>query len=403
MGRQAAYSVLLDDGREVGFGLVQRGDASEYSVQFRDLPNDQYLFRSTRERSRPRALKAAEELIRDHFRPAPTRSGSISWGELREELKALLEADGARASTISDYIDTLNQVENIGVLPMAIDGPLAQRWCNEYATRKYTRKQKPGAKAYKRSPRTLHARVRKLKAMWSKYLVKRMKLVKVNPWEEVDLPKLDAVAIRTLSSDQVDCFFTWLDKRWGEWRLPRLFFETKAVTGCRLGDLCQLKTADLQSGKIIFKPESTKARRQRVAVLPSDLFAELKRLAGPVSVWESYATEIRNHLTARGLPTNRVKADFDPVRLSWWAKDEIATFNREHPELPNIRSHDFRKRAITEAHRAGLDVDTAAAAVGMSVTTARSYYLAMDQEASSELLTKKLADTLRPRRQTAEA
>lgn len=65
-----------------------------------------------------------------------------------------------------------------------------------------------------------------------------------------------------------------------------------------------------------------------------------------------------------------------------------------------VKSHDFRKRAVTEAHRAGLDVDTAAAAVGMSPSTARGYYLAMDQEKAAAQLAQKLANTLRPKNST---
>jgi integrase len=87
---------------------------------------------------------------------------------------------------------------------------------------------------------------------------------------------------------------------------------------------------------------------------------------------------------------------FDPMRLGWWAKDEMDDFNKAHPGEPRIKSHDFRKRAVTEAHRAGLDVDTAAAAVGMSPATARAYYLAIDQEKAAAVLSAKLAGTLRP-------
>jgi len=59
---------------------------------------------------------------------------------------------------------------------------------------------------------------------------------------------------------------------------------------------------------------------------------------------------------------------FDPERLCWWAKDEVDDFNKAHPDMPKLKSHDFRKRAVTEAHRAGLDVDTAAAVVGILPT-----------------------------------
>lgn len=120
--------------------------------------------------------------------------------------------------------------------------------------------------------------------------------------------------------------------------------------------------------------------------------------AAAVYLWESYAADIPKYLKLRGVSTHRVVPEFDPERLCWWAKDEVDDFNQVHPDKPELKSHDFRKRAVTEAHRAGLDVDTTAAAVGMSPSTARAYYFAMDQEKAAAELAKKLAATLRPHR-----
>src|SRR5262249_44871422 len=152
------------------------------------------------------------------------------------------------------------------VCPAAVTDGLAQQWCNKYLTTPYTRakvkeapaptdptkpkrgrKPKPKAapKTYTRNPVTLHSRVRKLSAIWSKYLVKRLRVADSNPWETVDLPKLEDKPVRTLSAEQVDAFFNWLQTRWQGWELPSLFFEVKAVTGCRLGDLAALKSSDL--------------------------------------------------------------------------------------------------------------------------------------------------------------
>lgn len=152
----------------------------------------------------------------------------------------------------------------------------------------------------------------------------------------------------------------------------------------------------MKDGKLLFTADTTKARKQRVAVLPDDLFQSLRRIAGRTYLWESYATDLPTYLKRRGVPTHRIVPAFDPQRLNWWAKDEVDDFNKQHPDRPKMKSHDFRKRAVTEAHRAGLDVDTAAAAVGMSPSTARAYYLAIDQEKAAAVLTAKLAGTLRP-------
>jgi integrase len=404
VGRKAAYTVKVADGQEVGFGLLVRaGDV--YSVQFRDCEGGKFVFRSTGETARPRAITKAEQIVRDHYAPPDTVTRSAGWPEVAAELRRHLEADGARSATVKDYLDSLNQIKAVAATPAAVTTRLAQRWCNAYLTGTFTRGKAEGATAYSRSPRTLHARVRKLRAIWGKYLVKRLRVADQNPWESVDLPKLDQQPVRTLSDQQVGDFFTWLRQRWMGWELPSLFFEVKAVTGCRLGDLASLRSTDLATVKdggtethvATFAPTTTKARKGRVAVLPADLFARLQAAAGPTYLWERYATDIGQYLERRGVPTHRVNPEFNPERLVWWAKDEVDDFNKAHPDRPKIKSHDFRKRAVTEAHRAGLDVDTAAAGVGMSSSTARAYYLALDQQKAAAAVTAKIGSVLRPK------
>src|SRR5579864_6771817 len=404
MGRKAAYYAKLDSGREIGFGLLVRDESAVYSVQFRDLDGAKYVIRSTGETSRPRAISKAETIVKDYYEPPELEAMvKTTWDELLGDLERHLNADGARPATVKDYLDTIRQVRSAAVMPAAVSAGLAQQWCNGYLAGTFSRAKSDDAKTYARSPRTLHARVRKLKAIWGKYLVKRLRVADENPWESVDLPKLDSLPVRTLSAKQVSTFFDWLEKRWMGWELPSLFFETKAVTGCRLGDMCSVLSSDLRDGKLHFTPHTTKSRKARVAVLPKDLFAKLRRIAGATYLWESYATELPTYLKLRGVPTHRVVEEFSPIRLNWWAKDEVDDFNKDHPEQAKIRSHDFRKRAITEAHRAGLNVDTAAAAVGMSASTARSYYLAIDQEKASEELSAKLAKTLRPKKRSSSS
>jgi hypothetical protein len=138
-----------------------------------------------------------------------------------------------------------------------------------------------------------------------------------------------------------------------------------------------------------------------VAVLPEDLWAKLHEIAGRVYLWETYSRSIAEYLTLRGVPTHRINPEFSSERLVWWAKDEVDDFNKAHPDKPKIQSHDFRKRAVTEAHRAGLDIDTAAAGVGMSPATARAYYLALDQAKAAAAVAAKIGGTLRPKKANA--
>jgi hypothetical protein len=107
-GRRAAYTVKVHDGQEIGYGLIARAGGI-YSVQFRDL-NGKFIFRSTGETARPRALTKAEEIIKDQYAPPDTINRTATWDEVVAKLKLHLEADGARQATIKDYFDTINQV-----------------------------------------------------------------------------------------------------------------------------------------------------------------------------------------------------------------------------------------------------------------------------------------------------
>jgi hypothetical protein len=92
----------------------------------------------------------------------------MTWEELLEGLPKHLAADGARDATLKDYLDTLRQVRTSAVLPAAVSAGLAQQWCNGYLSSTFSRAKGEGARTYSRSPRTLHARVRKLRAIWGK-------------------------------------------------------------------------------------------------------------------------------------------------------------------------------------------------------------------------------------------
>jgi integrase len=105
------------------------------------------------------------------------------------------------------------------------------------------------------------------------------------------------------------------------------------------------------------------------------LAEELRRQAGTVWLWERYTTAVGGYLDKRGVPCHTLDPEFAPKRLYWWLTDEIREYNQAHPDRPRVRSHDLRKRAVTELYRAGVDVDTAAVALGMTTANARQSYL----------------------------
>src|SRR5207248_2134419 len=118
----------------------------------------------------------------------------------------------------------------------------------KYASTKFVRKRKPtegqAAPAYQRKPKSLDSRIRTLKATFA--WLKSMRLVDTNPFEHVRGPELDRHEVKYVKPGDVSQFFDWLDERFPGWQMPKLFFTVKALTACRLGDLCHLRTAQLQ-------------------------------------------------------------------------------------------------------------------------------------------------------------
>jgi integrase len=46
-------------------------------------------------------------------------------------------------------------------------------------------------------------------------------------------------------------------------RMALLFFTVQGFLGCRIGELCGLKTSQLQAGRVVFSAEATKGRKER--------------------------------------------------------------------------------------------------------------------------------------------
>ena len=78
--------------------------------------------------------------------------------------------------------------------------------------------------------------------------------------------KLVKKPIRKLDDDTVDVFMGWLDGHFGSWWLPRTFFQIKMLSGCRLMDLCQARSAHL-SGNVLTLIH-TKTDEPRTITLP---------------------------------------------------------------------------------------------------------------------------------------
>ena len=108
---------------------------------------------------------------------------------------------------------------------------MAESWKKTFSTTNTRRKKLP-------SQHSVFSLVRGFSALWQCWFVDKLGICPGNPWQDVEPPKTDKIEVKVIDDETLTHFLGWLDKRFFGWELPRLFLETKAVTGCRLMDLC---------------------------------------------------------------------------------------------------------------------------------------------------------------------
>jgi integrase len=177
--------------------------------------------------------------------------------------------------------------------------------------------------------------------------------------------------------------------------MPRLFFSVKAATGCRLQDLCELRSSQVQDGRVVFSADTTKNRSERPAVLPADLYAALDAQKGRTYLWEGYPAGLRDATIRRGNPVHRLNPEFSARRLYLWVVALMQDYQRETGS--SLSSHDFRRAAFTRA--AEKDVNPKLASVAFDVTpeTMMKYYTAAEKKKTADDVLGRLADDLLPR------
>ena len=129
-------------------------------------------------------------------------------------------------------------------------------------------------------------------------------LLSANPFEKVEQPEMDRHEVKYVKPEDVNDFLVWLEGRYKGWRMPHLFFTVKAVTGCRLEDICNLRSDQLKEGRLVFKADQTKNRSERYAILPAEVYAELDAYKGKMYLWERYPAELKQYV--RGTSKHQV-------------------------------------------------------------------------------------------------
>jgi integrase len=398
MGWQRNY-VTTHTGGRVRYALIERPDVGGYHVRFRG-PDGRRVTRSTGVRRKVDAIGEAHRIILEEYGQVAPTSEKVPWSVAREKLSEAMAADGKRPKTIKGYLETLDKLTAMFPLargPADITDRMAGDFKTKYARTPFVRKKKlkegEQAPAYGRKTKSLDSRIRTLKAVFGWFV--SLQLLDANPFEKIEQPELDRHEVKYVRQGDVDGFFEWLEQRYPGWPMPRLFFTVKALTACRLADICHLQSSQLQEGRLVFTAETTKNRSERYAILPADIFAELDAYKGPTYLWERYPAELIEANKAKGFPTHRQNLAFSPQRLYLWVVQLMQAYQAETGR--DFSSHDFRKAAFTRAAEEDVHPKRAGVAFDVTPETMLRYYTATEKKKTADEVLGGLADRLMPK------
>lgn len=389
--------VTLRDGDRIRYAFVQRPGSDVFFVRFRSL-DGRRLEKSTGQRKKVDAMSAAHRLILEEHAQVVPSSETIDWDAAKAKLRTAMEADGKRPRTIDGYVETLDKL--MAMFPRA-KGPsdvtdrMAGDFKEKYASGRFTRKRKKtetDEEGQARKAKSLDSRIRTLKAVFGWFL--QLKLVNDNPFEKITGPELDRHEVKYVKQDDLGAFFRWLIERFPDWRMPVLFFSVKALTACRLQDICELRSDQLRDGRLIFTAGSTKNRSERYAVLPPETYAELTAYKGETYLWEHYPAELKDANKKLGAPTHRQSEEFSPRRLYLWVLQLMGKY--QEATGCHLSSHDFRRAAFTRAAEDDVHPKRAAVAFDVTAETMMKYYTAAEKKQTADEILGSLASKLLP-------
>ncbi len=390
MPRIPSYACNLPDGRRIRYSLQKRSGSDCYFVYFRDANNRRREL-TTGERAKHAAQDVAPEKIREDY--AAKKQDRLSWDDAMDLMVRHMKAQNLRPGTIQQYKLAANALRKVfpkSIGPADVTPAMAERFKVERMEAKAPRK-KGQRKDSKVQPVTVEGNLNNLSIVFGHWLHDTLKIVDGNPFAGVESPKYDKAPPRIVRADEKKGLMEWLEKRWPDWRLLPLFLEVKATIGCRIGELCQAGSDCLQGGKIYFMSETTKGRRQRACKLPLAMYDELKAIAGPTYVFESFSDQLRDIYKRRGeLAHAKTIRGFTPARLKRWIQDEAKLYFTTTGK-DRFKLHNFRGTAMTRAREVGIPIDDAAVAFGCNPATMKQYYLAPDEEAIADSVFDRLA------------
>lgn len=389
MGRQASDSFMLPDGERVGFSLKLRGDTWQVSFPHPEDP-ERYVRASTGCTSKNDAYTEAAKLILKTYRPEKREAvKSATWEGVLADLARHEQLRTRSFDVYESAVRNLRQyVTTAG--PGDITPERANEFRRQFANGTYSKSSAPGAKQYPRGAKTVENAIRRLSGLFGKLV--KLGYVPSNPFANVERPKVPKKVVRIPTEEHVSTFLRWVEKTYPGWVMLRTFLEVKMLAGCRLLDLCSVKSAnlDVTAGTLTITPDTDKTHRERVIPLPPDVVKTLDTIKGKTWLFESYTATAKTYR-----PGKRNKDEFSPGTLYWAVLDVFERYNKAHPDRP-VKSHDFRRRAITLTVLAsGVNVDEVAQAIGIDPSTARKHYLDAKTAFDGKKLLTRMADVLR--------
>ena len=376
MARIPTYACDLPDGRRIRYNLKKRPDSDCYFVCFRDANNRRREL-TTGERTKHAAQDVAPEKIREDCAPKEKEQKQAwSWDNAVSLVTRHMKAQNLRHGSIDQYLGTVRLLRRAFPKtygPEDITPGMAE-------TFKLTRAEEG------KKPRTVRNDINNLSVVYGRWWRDVCKILKVDPFVDIVQPKEDKTPPRIVTPEEKQQFFAWLRERWPGWRLPLLFLEVEAAIGCRIGELAHTTPDRLQDGRLTFTSETTKGRKQRTCLLPSNLFAELQHISGPLYVFERFAQEL-----FKARKGTKPFQPFTPARLVKWMQGEAEAYFRS-TKAKRFKLHSLRATAMSQARMAGVPEGDAAVAFGCNPETMRKHYLNLDEVAIADQVFLRMGD-----------
>jgi site-specific recombinase XerD len=319
----------------------------------------------------------------------------VTWEEAKEKLTEAMLADNKRPKTIQGYIETLNRLIEMypetrgpGDMSEYKASELKVKYARGTFSRKPRKREDDIVAEYARATKSLDSRLRTLKAVFGWFI--ELHLLEENRFENVEQPEMDRHEVKYVKREDLPEFLAWLEGRYAGWRMPHLFFNVKAMTGCRLEDICKLRSEQLVDGRLVFEADQTKNRSERYALLSAEVCAELDAYKGETYLWVRYPAELKQYV--RGTSKHQVILEFSAKRLYTWIVALLRDYQTQTGR--DLSSHDFRKAAFTRAAEADIHPKRAAVAFDVTAETMLKYYTATEKKRTADEVLTELGEQL---------